>query len=155
MVTKFNYPIKRLGICVRPDVFYNFVAAESVHLTSVTLDTQLKSKNLDVQLWIKQDNVEQLIAMVTKQMPHVLINMRLSVGEMVSFFVRGTGSVYINGFIAERQKNDSVAHEEIIITNSKSMTNDQLSTQVVRFKFYFNNNLSIIYSNYFFSSLLF
>lgn len=92
------------GLRIEPTgVLYQFTATSEVNLTSVTLDTKAtKPKvNGDVQLWIKRGTASQLIAVVSKGIPHVTLNINISVGEEVVFYTVGNGIVYVNGSVYE------------------------------------------------------
>lgn len=97
------YTINQLGILVQPETIYTFTPTQPIQLTSVTLDTQLKTRVSDVQLWFKNSTMENLIAMMTKQLPHVSLNLIINAGETVTFFIRGGHPVYVNGNVYEQQ----------------------------------------------------
>lgn len=122
------YTINQLGIFVQPETIYTFTPTQPIQLTSVTLDTQLKARVSDVQLWFKNSTIENLIAMLTKQLPHVSLNLIINAGETVSFFVRGGHPVYVNGNVYEQQFAQDITDYQQELTlgsNSEELEDEQ------------------------------
>lgn len=105
--------ILNTGLKVEPAAFYEFIPSGELHLTSATLDTKLKAKHPDMQLWYRVNTIDQLIAAFSKQMPHVSLNLKVSAGEKVTFFVRGNGTVYANGYIFGGESSEMIREDHV------------------------------------------
>lgn len=62
--------------------------------------TTIKGKKVNVQLWLKNGTKEHLFACVSRQHPFVPLNLQFTNHEELQCFSKGSGTVYLSGYIA-------------------------------------------------------
>ena len=76
------------------------VNGEVLSITNLALDPKSEEP---ASLFIKKQDGEYLIATATKEKPHQMLNLFISLADKITLIVKGNGSVHVSGFIEPDQ----------------------------------------------------
>lgn len=90
------------GLGLEPGKIFSAALKSPLTITAATLDKNVAGKKQETQIWFQQNGTNCLIAVVSKTMPNIALNLNLEVGEEFIFHTVGDGMVYLSGFFRLR-----------------------------------------------------
>lgn len=97
-----SFTILHLGLVLKTNKRYSQQVTKGFHVSQATLDLKTVNPNDSdgiVQVWLNTDDADHLLANVSRQQPHVQLDLAFTEGETVAFYSKGTGTVHLSGYL--------------------------------------------------------
>lgn len=75
----------------------SFAVVDPIHISGVALERDRNLKVGHVEVWTRKEE-DSMIAVLNKRTLNVPLNLILSKGEKISFYIKGNGTVHLSGF---------------------------------------------------------
>ncbi|XP_031636138.1 uncharacterized protein LOC116349023 isoform X2 [Contarinia nasturtii] len=100
-------------------------ASGDLHLSTILLDCEMlpSSYKKMTQVWVDFNKKEHLIANLCRQTSQLAIDIGFIKGESVSFFVKGDGDVYINGYITNDNEASTTQDDVMSLKSDEANVN--------------------------------
>lgn len=88
------------GLVLKTNKRYSQCITKAFHISNATLDlSTIDSDNSVIQVWVHTDESDHLLCNLSKQASQVPLDLAFTVGEVVAFYSKGSGTVHLNGYI--------------------------------------------------------